>query len=78
MVEYRTGDMYAPKLDKVEALAVECRHFMDCIRDGVTPVSGAALATQTVAILEAANRSLHLGGRMEPLVEPASLLVAAS
>lgn len=77
MVEYRTGDMYAPKLDKAEALAVECRHFVDCIRDGTEPISGAALATQTVAILEAADRSLRLGGRMEPMVQRAAAGLSA-
>ena len=67
MVEYRTGDMYAPKLDKVEALAVECAHFISCIREGTPPISGASLGLQTVRILEAANRSLHAGGAMEAL-----------
>lgn len=67
MVEYRTGDMYAPKLDKVEALAVECAHFISCIREGTPPVSGAELGLQTVRVLEAANRSLRRGGTMESL-----------
>ena len=70
MVEYRTGDMYAPKLDKTEALAEECRHFIACIRDGATPISGALLATQIVGVIEAADRSLRLGGSMEPLHRP--------
>lgn len=67
MVEYRTGDMYAPKLDKAEALAVECAHFIACIREGATPISGAALGTHTVRVLEAADRSLRAGGAMEML-----------
>ncbi len=67
MVEYRTGDMYAPKLDKAEALAVECAHFVSCIREGTPPISGADLGLQTVRILEAANRSLRAGGTMEAL-----------
>jgi predicted dehydrogenase len=67
MVEYRTGDMYAPKLDKAEALQVECAHFVDCIREGTPPISGAALGIQTVQVLEAANRSLKAGGMMEAL-----------
>ena len=65
LVEYRTGDMYAPKLEKVEALAVECAHFADCIRNGTTPISGAPLASAVVQVLEAANRSLQAGGSME-------------
>jgi predicted dehydrogenase len=65
LVEYRTGDMYAPKLEKTEALAVECAHFADCIRHGVRPISGGALGTAVVSVLEAANRSLVAGGSME-------------
>jgi len=38
MVEYRTGDMYAPKLDKAEALAIECAHFVDCVSEGASPI----------------------------------------
>ncbi len=30
-VGYRTGDMWAPKLDEREALRVEGEHFVDCI-----------------------------------------------
>ena len=30
-VGYRTGDMWAPKLDGTEALRVEGEHFVDCI-----------------------------------------------
>jgi len=65
MVEYRTGDMYAPKLDKTEALAVECAHFIACIREGATPISGALLGARTVSVIEAADRSLRAGGTME-------------
>src|SRR5262249_18630046 len=32
MLGYRTGDMWAPRLDRAEALALEIRHFVDCIR----------------------------------------------
>ncbi|MBU3916652.1 Gfo/Idh/MocA family oxidoreductase, partial [bacterium] len=31
LIQYRTGDMYAPKLDQAEALKTECQHFVDCI-----------------------------------------------
>lgn len=65
MVEYRTGDMYAPKLDKTEALAVECADFINCIREGTLPISNALLGAQTVSVIEAADRSLRAGGTME-------------
>jgi hypothetical protein len=36
-VGYRTGDMWAPKLDGSEALRVEGEHFVDCIEHGMAP-----------------------------------------
>ncbi len=38
-VGYRTGDMWAPRLDVTEALRVEAEHFVDCINTGTTPQS---------------------------------------
>ena len=70
LVQYRTGDMYAPRLDKTEALKKECIHFYHCIRDGETPRSDARLGRDVVAVLEAAQRSLDAGGRPEPVAHP--------
>jgi predicted dehydrogenase len=67
MVEYRTGDMYAPKVEKVEALALECAHFVSCITEGTTPISGAELGTNVVRVLEAADYSLRMGGALHPV-----------
>ena len=39
LVGYRTGDMWAPKLDVTEALSVEAAHFVDCIGSGRTPTT---------------------------------------
>src|SRR5207248_1539679 len=35
-VGYRSGDMWAPKLDVSEALAVACGHFADCMEHNAT------------------------------------------
>ncbi len=32
LVSYRSGDMFAPQLEVVEALKVEIQHFADCIQ----------------------------------------------
>ncbi len=37
LIQYRTGDMYCPKIDTTEALATETRHIVDCLKDGKTP-----------------------------------------
>lgn len=62
LIDYRTGDMWAPKIDMREALAVECEHFLDCIRDGREPLTGAAFGVRVVRLLDAASRSLAAGG----------------
>jgi predicted dehydrogenase len=62
-VGYRTGDMWAPKLDSTEALRVEGEHFVDCIENGKTPLTGGALGLRVVKLIEAATRSMNERGR---------------
>jgi predicted dehydrogenase len=64
-VEYRTGDMFAPKLDNAEALQVGARHFADCILHGTQPITDGGAGGRVVAMLEAAQRSLLNHGREE-------------
>jgi predicted dehydrogenase len=63
LVGYRTGDMWAPRLDTTEALAVELQHFADCVETGATPLTSAAAGLQVVRILEAATESMKQRGR---------------
>jgi predicted dehydrogenase len=62
-IGYRAGDMRAPHLATKEALQTEVQHFVDCLRDGKTPLSSAATGLQVVEILEAASRSIKEQGR---------------
>jgi predicted dehydrogenase len=62
-IGYRAGDMWAPHLAAKEALQTEVRHFVDCLRNGTTPISSAATGLQVVEILEAASRSIKEQGR---------------
>ncbi len=62
-VGYRTGDMWAPKLDSTEALRIEGEHFVDCIENGKTPMSDGALGLRVVELIEAATRSMHQRGQ---------------
>lgn len=59
---YRTGDVWIPKLDGVEALQNEARHFLSCIRDGSAPLTGGEAGLRVVRILEAATLSMRNGG----------------
>ena len=61
-VGYRTGDMWAPKLDGTEALRIEGEHFVDCITNGTAPQTGGALGLRVVELIEAATTSMRNRG----------------
>ncbi len=66
LVQYRTGDMHAPKIDQTEALKVACRHFVDCVQTGGTPLTDGRAGLQVVQLLEAAQKSLERRGATAP------------
>jgi predicted dehydrogenase len=59
LVSYRTGDMWAPKVEEVEALQVETRYFLDCVKSGMKPFNDGRAGLRVVRILEAAEQSLR-------------------
>jgi predicted dehydrogenase len=63
LIGYRSGDMWAPKLDHTEALRVEAEHFLECVGHGTRPQSDGAAGLRVVQILEAATRSMVERGR---------------
>jgi predicted dehydrogenase len=63
-VDYRTGDMLAPKLAHREALSVEAAHLAEVLRQRSKPLCDGRQGMRIVAALEAAQRSLQEGGRM--------------
>lgn len=64
LVGYRMGDMWAPQLDTTEALAVEIKHFLQCIESGACPLTDGRAGLQVVRILEAATLSMKDRGRL--------------
>jgi predicted dehydrogenase len=58
LVSYRSGDMWAPKIEQAEALASECRYFIHCIAKSETPFNDGIAGLRVVKLLEAADRSL--------------------
>jgi predicted dehydrogenase len=58
-VGYRTGDMWAPKLDVTEALRVEGEHFVDCIEHDKLPLTDGRLGLRVVELIEAATSSMR-------------------
>ena len=61
-VQYRVGDMHAPKLDDKEALELETEHFADCVINGNQPLTDGKAGLEVVKILIAAEESLHNRG----------------
>ncbi|MGH7996368.1 MAG: Gfo/Idh/MocA family protein [Opitutaceae bacterium] len=59
---YHYGDMYCPHIKQDEPLKTECQHFVDCIRNGATPLTGGLNGIEVVRILEASSRSLKIDG----------------
>jgi len=58
-VGYRTGDMWAPRLEGSEALRVAAEHFVDCIQHGKAPLTGGHLGLRVVELIEAATSSMR-------------------
>jgi len=69
-VGYRTGDMWAPKLDGAEALSIACGHFIECIEKRQRPQTDGELGLRVVELIEAATSSMR--GRGETVyLQPA-------
>jgi len=62
LVSYRSGDMWAPKVDSTEALAAEARYFVDCVQKNERPFNDGVAGLRVVSLLEAADRSLEKKG----------------
>jgi predicted dehydrogenase len=68
--QYRYGDIVAPHIRPDEPLAVQDRHFIDCIRHNATPETTGEHALGIIATLEAIDRSIRPRGAM-PVTVPA-------
>jgi predicted dehydrogenase len=64
LVSYRSGDMWAPKVEQTEALKAECEYFIDCIQGNKQPFNDGQAGLKVVEMLEAANQSMRERGRI--------------
>lgn len=64
LVNYRSGDMWAPQLEQVEALRDELSYFVECITTGQEPFNGGCAGLRVVKMLEAASESLSKRGAL--------------
>src|SRR5271167_5323 len=67
LVSYRTGDMWAPRVEQVEALKVEAAYFVDCVMNDKTPFNDGLAGLHVVRMLEAADLSLQQKGKVVQL-----------
>ncbi len=62
LVQYRTGDMYSPKIEQTEALAEGVNEFINSITENRLPLTGASEGLEVVRILEATDKSIKNKG----------------
>jgi len=67
LVSYRSGDVWVPKINPLEALKVEADYFVDCVTNNKTPVNDGLAGLRVVKILEATDKSLKSRGETIPL-----------
>ena len=61
-IDYRTGDMVAPRLESREPLEAEAEHILSCVRNRTRPRADGEAGFRVIRILEAAQRSIQSGG----------------
>ncbi len=64
LVSYRSGDMWAPKVEQTEALRLEAEYFVKCIKEDQTPFNDGNAGHRVVKILEAAEESIKQRGKL--------------
>jgi predicted dehydrogenase len=64
LVSYRSGDMWAPQVEQVEALRLELGYFLECIQKNEPPFNDGRAGLKVVRMLEAANESLANRGAL--------------
>ena len=64
LVSYRSGDMWAPQVEQVEALRLELGYFVECIQKKQKPFNDGCAGLKVVRMLEAATQSLAKRGEL--------------
>lgn len=64
LVSYRSGDMWAPQIEQVEALHLELDYFADCIINNKVPFNDGHAGLRVVRMLEAAESSIRNKGEL--------------
>jgi predicted dehydrogenase len=67
LVSYRSGDMWSPQLEQVEALRHELSYFVECVSSGDEPFNNGRAGLRVVKMLEAASESMNQKGALVQL-----------
>jgi predicted dehydrogenase len=62
-INYRSGDIWVPRLEQFEALRVEAEYFVNCINNDITPINDGHAGLRVIRMLEAIVGSLKNGGK---------------
>jgi UDP-2-acetamido-3-amino-2,3-dideoxy-glucuronate N-acetyltransferase len=66
------GEAETVTVEVEEPLAVECRHFLDCVERRVTPRTDGQEALRVLEVLQASQQSLDQRGQVVSLARPAT------
>lgn len=66
-VNYRSGDIWVPRLEQVEALKAEAEYFVNCVTQDMTPINDGIAGYRIVRMIEAIVTSLENRGAMSYL-----------
>ncbi len=61
----RSGDIMSPRVPNDEPLRIECRHFVDCVRERRAPRSDGVSGLRVVRVLEELQASLEASRRAQ-------------
>lgn len=64
LVNYRSGDMWAPQLQQVEALREELNYFVECVTTGQKPFNDGCAGLRVVKMLQSASESIKKRGAL--------------
>src|SRR5882724_10904672 len=63
LVSYRSGDVWAPRVEQIEALRAELTYFHECLTTAMTPFNDGVAGLRVVKMLEAAELSVKNPGK---------------
>ncbi|MDP2905302.1 MAG: Gfo/Idh/MocA family oxidoreductase [Candidatus Omnitrophota bacterium] len=67
LVDYRSGDMLAPRIDRAEALKYETQYFVKCVLNNEIPINDGRAGLRIVKMLTAADKAMKMKGKLVKL-----------